>query len=217
MGQGDSKQETWEATNLEISQYIGGGKFVPDDAEWFDNTNVKPLSFDSKNTDWRWSMNNNQESQEFQPEYYQQMTCQQAIDWYVTLKSEAYCLELQEKFLMRENVDCVRNEEHKKNYCQKDSSGQWVFNDIRDLMFVEEMKVIKHVFDQPPAVDAETGTEVPILDKRINKPFTDRGGNRIFKCTPSLFEELNCSRDCKTHFSFLLLILSSIVVDVFGI
>ena len=67
MGQGDSKQETWEATNLEISQYIGGSKFVPDDAEWFDNTNVKPLSFDSKNTDWRWSMNNNQESQEFQP------------------------------------------------------------------------------------------------------------------------------------------------------
>ena len=63
------------------------------------------------------------------------MTCQQAVDWYVTLKNEAYCFELQDKFLMREEVDCVRNEEQKKRYCHKNPAGQWIFYDIRDLMF----------------------------------------------------------------------------------
>ena len=85
------------------------------------------------------------------------------------------------------------------------------------LKLIEEIKMIRHVFDQPPAVDAETGIEVPILDKRINEPFTDRVGNPIFKCTSALFEELNCNRDSKTSLSIILLILTAILVDHIGV
>ena len=91
------------------------------------------------------------------------------------------------------------------------------FNKMTLLMFIEEMKMIKHVFDQSPAVDSETGIEVPIFDKRINEPFTDRAGNRIFKCTSALFEELNCNRDSKTSLSIILLILTAFIADHVGV
>ena len=48
---------------------------------------------------------------------------------------------------MRETVDCVRNMEQQK-HCEKDKTGQLVFNDIRDLLFIEEMKLIRHVFKE---------------------------------------------------------------------
>ena len=92
-------------------------------------------------------MNKNHESQEKSPEWYHSLSCQGAIDWYISLKTEEYCFELQDKFLMREAVDCVRNEEQQK-HCTKDKTGQLVFNDIRDLLFVEEMKLIQHVFKE---------------------------------------------------------------------
>ena len=48
---------------------------------------------------------------------------------------------------MREAVDCVRNEEQQK-LCTKNEAGHLVFNDIRDLLFLEEMKLIRHVFKE---------------------------------------------------------------------
>ena len=211
MGQGNTKRETWEATNEEIVKHIGQGKITPDDDQWFEQTKVKSMSFDSADTDWRWSLDKNHVSQEKKPEFYHKMTCQQAIDWYVALKSDAYCLELQDKFLMRDKVDCLRNEEHKNNYCQQDSNGQWVFKDVRDLMFEKEMKLIRHVFSQAPAVDADTGAEVPVLDKRNNLPFVDRTGQEVYTCSQTLFEDLNCNRGHKIQISIFLLVVSTII------
>ena len=71
MGQGNTKRETWEATNEEIVKYIGQGKITPDDDQWFDQTKVKSMSFDSADTDWRWSLDKNHVSQEKKPEFYQ--------------------------------------------------------------------------------------------------------------------------------------------------
>ena len=217
MGAGNTKRETWEATNEEIVKYIGKGQIEPNDVSWFDNTNVKSMSFDNEDTDWRWSSNKNHESQEKTPSFYHGMTCQDAVDWYVSLKTDAYCLELADKFLMRERVDCIRDEEDRDKYCFKDDQGQWIFKDIRDLMFDEEIKLIRHVFSQAAAVDAETGAEVPVLDKRTNRPFVDRSGMEVYTCSKELFEEMNCSKAYKTRLSIGLLVITAVVANFINI
>ena len=213
MGAANTKRETWVATNEEIVKYIGKGQIEPDSDNWFDDTNVKSMSFDNEDTAWRWASNKNHESQEKPPSFYHKMTCQDSVDWYVSLKTDAYCLELEDKFLMREKVDCIRNEQEKEKYCFKDGNGQWIFKDIRDLIFDEEIKLIRHVFSQAPAVDAQNGAEVPVLDKRTNRPFVDKSGMEVYTCSQELFAELNCSRGYKTRLSIGLLVITAVVAN----
>ena len=55
MGQGNSKIETLNKTNHEIFVQIGKSQVHPNDAEWFELTDVKPLTFESGNTNWKWA------------------------------------------------------------------------------------------------------------------------------------------------------------------
>ena len=64
---------------------------------------------------------------------------------FIGLKSNEYCIELETKFPTRKDVDCVFKPEHQK-HCDKDANGQFIFHDIRELLFDEEMKLIRHVF-----------------------------------------------------------------------
>lgn len=211
MGQGNST--TSDLVDLDIKTHLGHGIYTPKHDNWFNLTEVKPMSFIVSSDDWKWAMTKNHESLERTKEYYQAMTCQGAIDWYLSVKTVEYCIDLKDKFLMREDVDCLRNKQQNESHCHQDNNGQWVFDDIRDLLFKEEMELIDQVFKQGPALDGDTLTEVPVMDRRTGQAFRDMNGAEVKICTKPLFWQLNCNRARRaSHISLGLLFMSNIVL-----